>query len=180
MTSTDADRLSEALRSAALPEGLGVPTSKVLLRAQHARRRRAATRAAATFVSVSGLAAAGVWGGAFLAPPQENVSPADEVVQESVTYPDVRVEDIYDMTREEQLAGLAESMGLENPPVVEVIREVTPEESETVIPQCLTERGWVAEDRIYTIRTEQQRAFDLDRYRCLAAYPVNPGPDPRD
>lgn len=178
MTDTDTDRISEAFRSAPVPGGLGVPASQVLLAARHARRRRTATRAAASLVSLAGVTAVGVWGGSLLAPEQEQVAPAREVVRESVIDPDVKVEDIYDMTHEERLASWAESAGLENPPTVEIIREVTPEEASELLTQCLAERGWVAEHGQYTMHTDQTEAFQLDTYRCMAAYPVDYGPAP--
>lgn len=177
MMTTDSDKLSEALRTASIPEGLGVPAHQVLRQAHRARQRHTAIRSAAAALAVVGLAGAGVWGNALLPAPQEGVSPAGES-QELVTDPDVSVYDIYDMSWEEQLAAQAESMGIQNPPEVEVIRQVTPAEADQLLTECLAGKGWVSTERTYTVPTEQESAFNLDVYRCTAAYPVDHGPKP--
>ncbi|MGD8150648.1 hypothetical protein [Ornithinimicrobium sp. Y1694] len=175
MMHTDEIRLGDALHSVPSPPGLGVPTDDVLAQGKRTRRRKTAVTTSMTTLSVASVAAAALWGGQLLlhdsgAP---TVVPAGDVTDvEEHTYPGVHVEDIYDMTHAEQMASLAESMGLEDPPEVDIIREISPAEANVLIPECLAEKGWTAEDRVYSIPTDQEQAFSLDRYSCVAAYPV--------
>lgn len=177
MMTTDADRLADALRTATLPVGLGVPSERVLQHAHRARHRRAAARTAVSALSVASLTAAAVWGSGLFPGPQETVSPAT-ASDEVVTDPDVSVDDVHDMTRQEQLAAHAENMGIENPPNVEVIREVSPQEATQIHKECLADKGWPSEANTYTMPVQEEAAFNLDIYRCLAAYPVNQGLQP--
>lgn len=73
---------------------------------------------------------------------------------------------------------LADSMDITDPPRVELIREITPGESEEVYSQCLSEAGWTltrsdeAGDSYFDIPASQQEAFALSRYTCILQYPV--------
>lgn len=83
------------------------------------------------------------------------------------------------LTLEDYLATLAEMYGLEDPPKVDVIREVDPRERGAILAECLQEHGfagqvdsnggWGAE-----YPTAQQEAFDLASYVCEAQYPLMP------
>lgn len=84
------------------------------------------------------------------------------------------------LTREEFLAELAVMYGIEDPPPVDIVREIAPnEEGMRTIGECLDERGWPVEIEqggftIYQIPPEQQDALSLDQYTCKAQYPVAP------
>jgi hypothetical protein len=177
MMKTDEIRLGDALHSVPTPSGLGVSTAEVLSQAKRTKRRKTAVTTSMTTLSVAAVAGAALWGGQLLLPDRDALPavPAGEATDlEEHTYPGVHVEDIFDMTHEEQLASLAESMGLENPPEVDVVREVSPAEFDVLFTECLAEKGWVAEGKVYSFPTDQEPAFNLDRYRCRAAYVVIP------
>lgn len=176
MRTSETDRLGEQLRAAPMPRGLGVDTVGVLREGHRARRQKTGRDVVVATLSTVGVAVAGVWAGGHVFDPQQTATPATEdSVRSSLAQETVRVTDIYTLTRDEQLADLAKSMGIESPPTVEVIREVTPQEAVEVTAQCMAGAGWGSEDGVYTIRTEQEDAFVLAQYRCAAAYPVDEG-----
>lgn len=79
---------------------------------------------------------------------------------------------------EEQLDGLAESLGITAPPEVEVVREVEPSEIVAVHAECMTEAGWAVEivdgvGESAEIAAHQEEAFDLSYYICKAQYPID-------
>lgn len=76
------------------------------------------------------------------------------------------------MTFEEVLAGAAEMYGIEDPPKVEPVRQITPAESMDLINECLVERGWTMSDGTFTYPDEQDEAFRTDSYICTASYPI--------
>ena len=75
-------------------------------------------------------------------------------------------------TFDEVLVGVAEMYRIDNPPIVEPIREITPAESLDVINACLVERGWAMSDGTFTYPEEQDEAFRRDSYICTASYPI--------
>lgn len=71
------------------------------------------------------------------------------------------------------MADLAVSLGIEDPPVVEPVRFVSPSDSKGAIDDCLQEEGWpMAADGSFEIAPEQATAYDLSYYTCAARYPV--------
>lgn len=62
--------------------------------------------------------------------------------------------------------------GIEDPPQVDPIREITPAESKEVHDQCLVERGWVMSEGGFTYPADQRQAFFLESYICIASYPI--------
>lgn len=77
------------------------------------------------------------------------------------------------VTQESVLADLAKFMNLTSPPTVPVVREITPNEQNTVIPRCMTESGWTADaNGNWSYPADQLNAFNLALYTCNARYPV--------
>lgn len=72
----------------------------------------------------------------------------------------------------------ARDLGTSDPPSVDVVREVQPEEYSTVLEECLTGAGFPpstpAGSRMpeWDILEEQSAAFSLAEYVCWAQYPV--------
>lgn len=82
-------------------------------------------------------------------------------------------------TPEGWLAWWAQSRGIEDPPVVEVVRETRPEEAGELIAACVQEQGFDAQafpDGSWeTVGAPgQAEAVALAEYRCIAAYPLQP------
>lgn len=76
---------------------------------------------------------------------------------------------------DEFLAEYAQQHGLERLPQVEVVRHVTPQESMGVHNDCVAARGWTQlPDGAFQFPSDQERAFALTMYECMAAYPVDP------
>jgi hypothetical protein len=73
---------------------------------------------------------------------------------------------------EEALADVAEMYGIQDPPEVEPVREITPAESKEVIDQCLADRGWPVEDGHIQFTSDQRDSLDMDSYICTAMYPI--------
>jgi len=73
---------------------------------------------------------------------------------------------------DEALADVAEMYGIEDPPHVEPVREITPAESKEVLDQCLADRGcpWVGGHIQFT--AEQRDSLDMDHYICIAMFPI--------
>lgn len=75
-------------------------------------------------------------------------------------------------------ATLAEELGIEDPPMVSSIREVSPdEEGLRVQTMCMVDKGWpYVQDRdggwVLELNVEQEEAFNLDSYVCQLQYPV--------
>lgn len=94
----------------------------------------------------------------------------------------------------EQQAELAAYLGIDNPPPVPVIDLVTPGQAQRLVDACMVEAGWgdaVTHERVtidvatgeistssydggYRYTTEQQPAFELSNYICMASYPIDP------
>lgn len=78
----------------------------------------------------------------------------------------------------DELADLANSLGVETPPDVPVVREISATEWTAVLEECMTEAGFPpvresAGDVLEWEPTEdQQDAFLLSRYTCSAQYPI--------
>lgn len=81
-------------------------------------------------------------------------------------------------TFEEYAAGLAAQLGIDNPPKVEPIREVAPDDQGLRLQtQCMIDVGWpYQQDRdggwVLELRAAQEDAFNLDSYVCQLQYPV--------
>lgn len=71
---------------------------------------------------------------------------------------------------------MAETLGIEDPPDVEFVRYITPQESVQVVNDCLEAEGWQpTEDSSGTsfqYPADQQEAFNLASYVCSVKYPV--------
>lgn len=79
--------------------------------------------------------------------------------------------------RQDDLAAFAESLGLSNPPSVQPIREISPEEEFQVISECMDLAGFPAEDDFgdsldWDIPESQVESFSRARYTCQAQYPL--------
>ncbi|USQ75178.1 hypothetical protein [Ornithinimicrobium cryptoxanthini] len=76
---------------------------------------------------------------------------------------------------DDHLAGLAESLGIADPPEVPVVREVSPSESQAAVDGCLAEEGWMqGNDGWVTVPEDQLEASNLSIYICTAQYPIRP------
>lgn len=75
---------------------------------------------------------------------------------------------------DEALADLAEMYEIQDPPVVEPIRHITPAESKTLIDECMTDRGWPVVDGHIQFTSEQRDSLNMDSYICAAQYPIRP------
>lgn len=76
-------------------------------------------------------------------------------------------------TREGYLAELATSLRIEDPPVVEVVRELEPEEVSEVVQECLGAAGFpTGADGAISHPEDQQETFYLAYYTCHAQFPV--------
>ena len=79
------------------------------------------------------------------------------------------------ITREEWLEGIAEMSDLEDPPEVDMVREVGEDEAGRVLAQCLTDAGFPSSEVGDGVRTdlegEQEEAYELALYVCTAQYP---------
>lgn len=77
-------------------------------------------------------------------------------------------------TAEDDLASMARFYHVENPPKVERIRWVTPEEAGAAREECLAEAGFPSSNGYFTTPTGQESAFELAQYICFAKYPTDP------
>lgn len=80
-------------------------------------------------------------------------------------------------TEVSQMQDMAQELGITDPPSVTVVREITPSESRTVLNSCLSEAGWELTQEgsgaaAYDISPDQEDAFNLAYYTCVAQYPV--------
>lgn len=74
-----------------------------------------------------------------------------------------------------ELRDLAEMLDITHPPEVEVIREISPGESQKVYEDCLQAAGWKQHpDGSFEYPAEQEAAFNLASYICTAQYPIAP------
>lgn len=73
---------------------------------------------------------------------------------------------------EEALADLAEMYGIQDPPQVEPIREITPAESKRVYDECMVERGWPVVNGHIRFTQDQRESLNMDQYICKAKYPI--------
>lgn len=74
---------------------------------------------------------------------------------------------------DEELLRVADMWGITDPPHVEVIREVTLSESQSVHENCVVEDGWVQnDDESFSVADDQQLAIGVSWYTCMAAYPI--------
>ena len=79
---------------------------------------------------------------------------------------------------EEYAAGLAAQLGIENPPVVEPILEVAPDDQGLRIQTlCMIDLGWPYQEDpdggwVLELQAAQEDAFNLDSYVCQLQYPV--------
>lgn len=81
---------------------------------------------------------------------------------------------------EEWLAGQARLYGQDDPPMVEVVREVRPEETAEVMKECMAEFGFEIHGDpsgsgfSAEYPSEQREAFDEASYICTARFPLLP------
>jgi hypothetical protein len=76
----------------------------------------------------------------------------------------------------ERAASLAQEYDIQDPPQVDIVRTVTPEETDQVQAQCMQEAGWPANvlpdgGVEYDYAAEQEPEFNLALYTCLVQYP---------
>lgn len=133
------------------------------LAARHRRRRRAA--------GVLGVAAVvgGIAGGLVgLGAAGSDAVPATAVANGAQA--------AQGMSLEEQRTQLAAELGITDPPEVQVIRLVVPEERGHLVDACLAQRGWVqdATSGGYEVPADQTARWDLDNFICMSSYPVDP------
>lgn len=96
-------------------------------------------------------------------------TPGVEATPDSSDFPDE-----YSRSIEDQLADLAASLNISEPPDVDIVRLVTPEERGELVEPCMAERGYsadVLED--VGIPAERADAYNLAQYVCMAKYPVD-------
>lgn len=72
-------------------------------------------------------------------------------------------------------SALAEYLGVTDPPDIEVVRWVLPEEFSDIEAECLDKHGFPRQaDGSYTVPEDQRATFGLAQFECYAAYPVHP------
>ncbi len=86
-----------------------------------------------------------------------------------------------DTLNRKRLARLAELRGIANPPQVDPVRWIYPEEVGTVVVECLRDAGFgatsSADGRGFTVDAgsqSQMASLNLAWYRCSAMYPTDP------
>ena len=78
------------------------------------------------------------------------------------------------VTWEAFMLNYAASLGIENPPPIEIIRVVEPEETFDLIEACLDAAGFVAQSPGFRMLPEEQLpALTLARWECTARYPFD-------
>lgn len=82
-----------------------------------------------------------------------------------------------DQNREEELSDYARVLGIDDPPAVEVVREVSPEDQVGALRECMGESGFAVSDPQSTslewdVPQGQDEAFSLAIYVCNARYPI--------
>ncbi len=78
------------------------------------------------------------------------------------------------LTRTDYLAQTARMFGVEDPPDVDVVRAVEPEELPALVTQCMAESGFVADSTgTITVPSDQTESLDLAYYTCYARYPID-------
>jgi hypothetical protein len=76
-------------------------------------------------------------------------------------------------TREDYLSEWARMLQIDNPPIVEVIKEVWPEQVRDLVDLCLEDVGFPATSPgSWNFSTDQREAFNLAAYICYASFPV--------
>jgi hypothetical protein len=69
--------------------------------------------------------------------------------------------------------GIARKFGLDNPPIVPVVREVSPEELFPLIDECMARAGFPPlEPGTWSTPEDQFEAFESARFTCFAQYPI--------
>lgn len=160
--------IEQLLREALDEQAAGAPHADAdlfprALATQRRRRRRAAgVLGVATVVGgvAGGLIGLGAAGGG--AVPAAGVASSDRTGAMSV---------------QEQNAALAAEFGITDPPPVQVVRLVVPEERGELVEQCLIARGWPAHEDGYTFISyspDQEADWNLDNYICMSSYPIDP------
>jgi len=81
------------------------------------------------------------------------------------------------LSHEEQMQDMADDYGITAPPEVDVVREITPDESVTVIADCMRDAGWPAQivDGVaeYEFTLQQEEEFNRSHLTCHAQYPID-------
>lgn len=74
-----------------------------------------------------------------------------------------------------QLAELAKMLRIKNPPQVETVRRVRPDERWSLIGECLSTEGFPqSSTKMFTWGPGQKEQYDLAFYTCSARYPLLP------
>lgn len=72
-------------------------------------------------------------------------------------------------------ADVAAQYGITDPPHVEPVKTVLPEEATAYIDACMKDKGFASTGAgAYSYPVDQQEAFNLARYECTVAYPPDP------
>lgn len=96
----------------------------------------------------------------------------------SGTGPDEAISEMVSLTHEEELERLAVQFGLDpkDLPQVDVVREISPEESDEVTVECMTEQGFPPDrgggTMSWTTPDGQLLGLNTALYVCQAKYPV--------
>lgn len=74
-------------------------------------------------------------------------------------------------------ASLADEYGIQNPPAVEMVRPVKPDEDTQIHAQCMDDSGWSSKRHPdgsveYDYSTQQEEQFFQDLYVCQVQYPT--------
>lgn len=80
-------------------------------------------------------------------------------------------------SRGSELEDYAKSLGIDDPPSVEVVREVSPEEQVDAVRSCMSEFGYAVSDPEsgyldWEVPQSQSDSFYLAVYTCNARYPI--------
>lgn len=78
------------------------------------------------------------------------------------------------LSAQEQSSVLAQELNISDPPAVETVRFVKPEDRGPFVETCLAEQGYSATALAEVgIPVEQQQAYELASYVCLTKYPID-------
>lgn len=103
--------------------------------------------------------------------PGEDGSPSPE--QSPARAPTPSASPAY-VTRADYLDRIAGMFQVDDPPAVEVVRVVEPEELQPLVTQCMAEAGFVADSSgTYTFPEDQTASLHLNFYICYAKYPID-------
>ncbi len=132
-----------------------------MIREGRTRHLTRLTGCAAVLVLLAGCAASGRPDASETHEPTPTLTPAPSVSQTPVT-------------RADYLAQMARMFRVEDPPTVEVVRVIEPEEALPLVYQCLSEAGFpVSANGAISVPNDQLVTLNLNYYICFAKYPVD-------